>query len=402
MHFIPYGRQSINQDDVQRVIGVLESDWLTQGPAIAAFEEAVATYCGTKYAVAINSATSGLHIACMALNLGPGDSLWTSPNTFVSSANCARYCGASVDFVDIDPQTYNMSLPALEAKLKLARKEGTLPRVVVPVHFAGQSCDMVGIHELSKEYGFHVLEDAAHAIGGRYLNEPIGSCRYSDMTVFSFHPVKIITTAEGGMVLTNREDLYQKLTRLRSHGITRDPEWLQEPAHGPWYYEQQALGLNYRMTDLQAALGLSQLSRLDAFVEQRRFLARRYETLLSGFPLQLPWQHPDTSSSFHLYVIRLNPDICRKEIFESLRAANIGVQVHYIPVHTQPYYQSLGFRPGDYPQAETYYAQAISLPMFATLSESEQDYVVASLDNALVTHAPETKRMNGYEHFLQG
>jgi UDP-4-amino-4,6-dideoxy-N-acetyl-beta-L-altrosamine transaminase len=383
---IPYGRQSISPTDIEAVVDVLRSDWLTQGPAIARFELAVAQACGARYAVAVSSATAGLHIACLAAGLKPGDRLWTVPNTFVASANCGRYCGAEVDFVDIHPQTYNMDVAQLQAKLETARMQNRLPQVVVPVHFAGQSCEMAEIHALSQEYGFQVIEDAAHAIGGQYRNQPIGSGTYSEMTVFSFHPVKIITTGEGGMVLTNREDLYQQLLRLRSHGITRDENLMNQPIDGAWAYQQLELGFNYRMTDLQAALGTSQMQRLDEFIVRRRALVKRYDQQLAHLPVILPAQHPDTNSAWHLYVIQVDAARCsksRREVFDYLRAKQIGVQVHYIPVHTQPYYQALGFKAGDYPQAETYYAQAISLPLYADLTEVQQDRVIQTLAEAL-------------------
>jgi UDP-4-amino-4,6-dideoxy-N-acetyl-beta-L-altrosamine transaminase len=383
---IPYGRQSISEADIQAVIDVLRSDWLTQGPAIEQFEQAVATYCGARYAVAVNSATSALHIACMAADLGPGDVLWTSPNTFVASANCGLYCRADVDFVDIDPCTYNLSVGELEKKLVLARQNGRLPKVVIPVQFSGQSCEMEKISDLAKEYGFAVIEDASHAIGGKYLGAPVGSCQFSEMTVFSFHPVKIITTGEGGMVLTNRLDLYERLIRLRSHGITRDPGLMAGESHGPWYYQQIELGFNYRITDIQAALGYSQMQRLDEFVRSRHTLVERYNESLRDLPVIIPYQHPDTHSAFHLYVVRLELDRIGKshrQVFEELRAQGILVNLHYIPVHTQPYYAGLGFRSGDFPEAERYYREAISLPMYASLSEPDQDRVVEALRKAL-------------------
>ncbi|WP_426777655.1 UDP-4-amino-4,6-dideoxy-N-acetyl-beta-L-altrosamine transaminase [Lusitaniella coriacea] len=384
--FIPYGRQDISEEDIQAVVEVLRSDWITQGPAIEKFERTVADYCGAKYATAVSSATAALHIACLSLNLGEGDTLWTSPNTFVASANCGLYCGASVDFVDIDPCTYNLSVKELERKLAQAKRQGCLPKVVVPVHFAGQSCEMARIHELSKQYGFHIIEDASHAIGGRYQQQPIGSCQFSDMTVFSFHPVKIITTGEGGMVLTNREDLYEKLIRLRSHGITRNPSFMEGESHGLWYYQQLELGFNYRMTDIQAALGMSQMQRLDEFVQRRRDLANRYDELLQNFPLKLPWQHPDTESSWHLYAIRLELNKITKthrEVFEELRSVGIGVNLHYIPVHTQPYYQQFGFNWGDFPQAEQYYQEAVSFPLYYGFTEGQQYQVVELLEKTL-------------------
>jgi UDP-4-amino-4,6-dideoxy-N-acetyl-beta-L-altrosamine transaminase len=379
---IPYGRQSISQQDIDAVVEVLRSDWLTQGPAIPRFERTVAEYCGVKYAVAVSNATAALHIACLAADLRDGDSLWTSTNTFVASANCALYCNASVDFVDIDPQTYNLSVDALEQKLTVAEKQGKLPKAIVPVHFSGQSCEMDRIAALAQRYGFCVIEDASHAIGANYQGKPVGSCQFSDMAVFSFHPVKIITTGEGGIVLTNREDLYEKLIRLRSHGITRNPDLMEGESHGLWYYQQLELGLNYRMTDIQAALGASQMQRLDEFAERRRFLAQRYSELLRDFPLVLPWQHPDTESSWHLYVIRLKLDKMNKthrQVFEELRQSGIGVNLHYIPVHTQPYYQKLGFNWGDYPQAEQYYREAISIPLYYGLTLEDQDRVVEVL-----------------------
>ncbi|HIK28606.1 MAG: UDP-4-amino-4,6-dideoxy-N-acetyl-beta-L-altrosamine transaminase [Oscillatoriaceae bacterium SKW80] len=386
-NFIPYGRQNINQQDIDAVVEILRSDWLTQGPAIERFEQVVADYCGVKYAVAVSSATAALHLACLALGLGAGDILWTSPNTFVASANCGLYCGAEVDFVDIDSRTYNLSIEALESKLIQAEKVGKLPKVVVPVHLAGQSCQMDKIAALSEKYGFAVLEDASHAIGAKYQGSPVGNCQFSDMAVFSFHPVKIITTGEGGMVVTNRSDLYEKLIRLRTHGITRNPDLMQGESHGLWYYQQLELGFNYRMTDIQAALGASQMQRLDEFVSRRRFLAARYNELLQDLPLVLPWQHPDTESSWHLYIIRLKLDKIAKthrQVFEDLRQAGIGVNLHYIPVHTQPYYQKLGFGWGDFSEAEKYYQEAISLPMYYGLSEENQDRVVAVLRNILI------------------
>lgn len=387
METIPYGRQDINQADIQAVVDVLQSDWLTQGPTIERFEQKVANYCGAKYAVAVNSATSALHIACMAAGLGTDDILWTTPNTFVASANCGRYCGAAVDFVDIDDRTYNMSVEKLEEKLIYAKKKGKLPKVVIPVHFSGQSCEMDKIAMLAKEYGFTVIEDASHGIGGSYKQEKIGSCIYSEMTVFSFHPVKIITTAEGGMVLTNNSELYEKLIQFRSHGITRKPELMTEEAHGPWYYQQIDLGYNYRMTDLQAALGLSQMDRLEEFVTWRHLLAEKYNRELQELPILLPWQHPDTYSAYHLYVICLEKDKItktHKQVFEELRQAGIGVNLHYIPVHTQPYYRQFGFNWGDFPVSEYYYSTAISIPMYSAMTEAEQDRVIGVVREVLV------------------
>jgi len=384
--YIPYGRQDINTNDIEAVVAVLRSDWITQGPAIQRFEQAVADYCGVQYAVAVTSATAGLHLACLAARLGPGDRLWTSPNTFVASANCGLYCGAQVDFVDIDPKTYNLSVAALAEKLDQADRQGTLPKILIPVHLAGQSCEMVEISKLAQRYGFQVIEDASHGIGARYQDQPVGCCQFSDMAVFSFHPVKIITTGEGGIVLTNRSDLYEALIRLRTHGITRNPDLMQGKSHGPWYYQQLELGLNYRMTDIQAALGASQMMRLDTFVARRRVLADRYNHLLKDLPLTLPWQHPDTNSSWHLYVIRLKLDQIsqtHRQVFEALRQAGIGVNLHYIPVHTQPYYQKLGFQWGDFPTAEQYYREAISIPLYYGLTDKAQDQVAKILQEIL-------------------
>jgi UDP-4-amino-4,6-dideoxy-N-acetyl-beta-L-altrosamine transaminase len=383
---IAYGRQDISQSDIDAVIGVLKSVNLTQGPAIEQFERSVMDHTGSRHAVAVNSATSALHIACLALDLGPGDWLWTTPNTFVASANCALYCGAQVDFVDIDPFTYNLCPLQLEAKLIAAEKSGRLPKIVVPVHLTGQACDMKAIHALSLKYGFKIIEDASHAIGGQYLGEPIGNGRYSDITVFSFHPVKIITTGEGGMALTQNAELATRLGLLRSHGITRDPALMTEPMHGPWYYQQVALGFNYRMTDMQAALGASQMTRLHDFVARRHDIARRYAELLADLPLTLPWQHPDSHSAFHLYVVRLQLDrigVTHREVFEALRAKDILVNLHYIPVHTQPYYQKMGFKSGTFPQAEQYYREAISIPMHVNLSDVDLVFVADSLREAM-------------------
>lgn len=383
---IPYGRQNVNQEDVDAVVRVLQSDYLTQGPTVPLFEDSVIAHCGARHALAVNSATSALHIACLALGLGPGDWLWTTPITFVASANCALYCGAQVSFVDIDPLTYNLCPDALEQKLLRAQTENRLPKIVIPVHLCGQPCDMQRIHALAQKFGFKIIEDASHAIGGKYLGAPIGNCRFSDITVFSFHPVKIITTAEGGMAVTNSNNLFESMGLLRSHGITRDVQQMTHAPDGPWYYQQVALGFNYRMTDLQAALGVSQMHRLVEFVAQRHVIAHRYEQLLSELPVTLPWQRPDSYSGLHLYVIRLQTErIARsqREIFEQLRNQGIGVNLHYIPVHTQPYYARMGFSSEDYPQAMRYYAQAISLPMYPGLTQAMQEQVVNALAGSL-------------------
>jgi len=383
---IPYGRQDIRQEDIDAVVEVLRSDFLTQGPRVPAFEAAVAERVGAAHGVAANSATSALHVACLALGVGPGDLVWTSANTFLASANCARYCGADVDFVDIDPRTWNLSVDALRTKLEEAERAGRLPKVVIPVHLCGQACELAPIAELAERYGFRVLEDASHAIGGRYRDTPVGDCRYSDIAVFSFHPVKIITTAEGGLATTQDAELAERMRLFRSHGMTRDPELMVGESPGPWYYEMVALGYNYRMTDLHAALGLSQLERLTEIVARRHELARAYDEALAELPLQLPWNHPDTYSALHLYPVRLRLDRIRRthrEVFEELRERGIGVNLHYIPVHTQPYYRDLGFSAGDFPEAERYHAEAISLPMFPTLTEEQQEEVVATLREVL-------------------
>lgn len=376
---IPYGRQSISDADVKAVVDTLQSDFLTQGPAIPAFEEALAKYCKVPYAIAVNSATSALHIACLALDVKAGDRVWTSPISFVASANCALYCGAKVDFVDVEPDTGLMSVKALAAKLQQAAANNTLPKVLIPVHLAGHSCAMQQIATLCQPYGIRIIEDASHAIGGSYQQNKIGSCQFSDITVFSFHPVKIITTAEGGAALTKDMALAARMQLLRSHGITRNLDDMTELSHGPWYYQQIDLGLNYRMTDLQAALGLSQLKRLDIFVNQRIEAVANYSALLQNLALELPQECSTGQSSWHLYIVKLHDENLRLSTFETLRAAGIGVNVHYIPIHTQPYYQKLGFQWGDFPQAEYFYSRIISLPLYADLTQKSQDYVASVL-----------------------
>lgn len=383
---IPYGRQSISEADIDAVVEVLRSDFLTQGPRVPAFESALAARVGAEHGVAVNSATSALHIACLALDLGPGDWLWTSPITFVASANCALYCGAKVDFVDIDPSTYNLCPLKLEAKLLVAEREGRLPKVVMPVHLCGQSCDMAAIGRLAERFGFAVIEDASHAIGGRYQGEAVGCGRYSAITVFSFHPVKIITTGEGGMAVTNNAELAERMALLRSHGVTRDASRMTGPAEGSWYYQQVDLGFNYRLTDIQAALGLSQLERLEENVERRHALAGRYNALLLDLPLTLPWQQADTHSAYHLYVVRLaagGDGSHRRTVFEGLRERGVGVNVHYIPVHRQPWYEQQGFVQGDFPEAEQYYREALSLPLYPSMTEGQQDTVAGALRELL-------------------
>jgi len=383
---IPYGKQDINQSDIDTVINVLKSDFLTQGPQVPLFEKTVAEYCGAEFGVAVNSATSALHVACLALGLGKGDYLWTSPNTFVASANCGLYCGAQVDFVDIDPLTYNLSPEELEKKLIQAKQYNKLPKIVIPVHFAGQSCDMRKIYSLSREYGFKIIEDASHAIGGKYLDQPIGGCQYSDITVFSFHPVKIITTAEGGLATTNNKKLSERMQLFRSHGVTHDPGLMTKEAEGSWYYQQVELGFNYRMTELQAALGVSQMRRLDEFIVKRHKLQERYDLLLEDLPIIKPYQDKDSYSALHLYPIKIQVNKVKntkKEIFEALRKNGISVSVHYIPVHTQPYYENIGFKKGCYPNAESYYQRSISIPLYFGLTLEQQDKVIESLKQVL-------------------
>jgi len=380
---IPYGRQDINQDDIDSVVNVLSSDFLTQGPQVPKFEKLVSEYCKSDYAVAVNSATSALHLACLALNLKKGDWLWTSPNSFVASSNCALYCGASVDFIDIDPLTYNICVEDLERKLIISEAENKLPKIIIPVHFAGQACNMKKIHSLSKKYGFKIIEDASHALGGSYLKKPIGSCQFSDITVFSFHPVKIITTGEGGMATTNNEELAKAMVMLRSHGISRDSNDMSQKPDGPWYYEQLALGFNYRMTDIHAALGVSQIKRLDEYIKMRHNIAKKYDDELKNCELKTPFRHKDSFSAFHLYVIRLRNSDNHLNVFNHLRNNGIGVNLHYMPIHIQPYYQKLGFKPSNFPEAMKYYKEAISLPMFPMLKSEKQQQVISSLIQAL-------------------
>lgn len=380
---IYYGRQSVSEEDIQKVIDVLHSDFLTQGPAVVQFEKCVADYCGAKYAVAVANGTAALHVACLAAGLGTGDMLWTSPITFVASANCARYCGADVDFVDVDANTYNMSAEALEVKLRSTKIK---PKMVVPVHLAGQSCDMKRIHELAQKYGFMVLEDACHGTGAEYLGKKVGCCEFSDMTVFSFHPVKIVTTGEGGMILTNNEAIYRRLQLFRNHGITRDESMMTKESDGPWYYQQLELGFNYRMTDIQAALGYSQMQRVDEFVQRRRYLAERYNRLLKDLPLKTPYVAEFAEPSWHIYVVRIDFKKVRKskqEIFAAMKKAGVALNLHYIPIHMQPYYRRLGFREGAFPQSETYYHEAMTLPLYYELSDEQQDEIVECLRDAL-------------------
>ncbi len=387
---IPYGRQDVTDADIAAVVAVLRSEFLTQGPEVPKFEAAVSAYCGSGYAVAVSNATAALHLACLALEVGRGDRVWTSPISFVASANCALYCGADIDFVDVEPESGNLSVSKLADKLRHARAAGTLPKVVIPVHLCGRPCDLVSIHALSREFGFRILEDASHAIGARYLDGPIGNCRYSDAAVFSFHPVKVMTTGEGGMFVTNDATLAARVVRTRNHGITRQPEEMTRPPDGPWYYQQIDLGYNYRMTDIQAALGSSQLTRLDAAIAHRNRLAERYDKLLAGLPLELPPRAMHQISAMHLYIVRLvSPSVigAHRAIFESMREAGIGVNLHYIPIHLQPYYQQHGFSAATFPEAERFYSRAISLPMYPTLTEEEQDLVVRGLKNAILAHS---------------
>lgn len=385
---IPYGKHHITDDDIDEVVKVLKSDFITQGPKIPEFEEMIKKYTGAKYAIAVNSATSALHIACKALALGKGDILWTSPITFVASANCALYCNAQIDFVDINPETYNLCPIALEKKLVQAKKDNKLPKIVIPVHLAGQSCDMNRIYELSQEYSFKIIEDASHAIGGKYKNEPIGQSRYSDITIFSFHPVKIITSAEGGMAITNNFELAEKMELLRTHGITRNNSLMKRIPDGPWYYEQIDLGFNYRMSDIHAALGISQMKRIDEYIEKRHNIVEKYNTSFQGLPIKTPFQTQDTFSSFHLYIIRIENILENtsklKKFHMHLINKKIGVNLHYIPLHIQPYYREMGFKMGDFPQAEKYYREAVSLPIYPNLTEENQNIVIEEVKHALL------------------
>ena len=387
MNPLPYGRQSISEADIEAVVGILRSDFLTQGPTIPRFEQVVADHCGSAHGVASNSATSSLHVACLALGVGPGDRVWTSPNTFVASSNCALYCGASVDFVDIDPRTYNMSVASLEAKLAEAEAAGTLPKVVIPVHFCGQSCEMEAIGRLAKRYGFRVIEDASHAIGATYAGEPVGNCRHSDITVFSFHPVKIITTGEGGMAVTNDAALAEAMRLHRSHGITAKREAMDpRPADEIWNYQQVSLGFNYRMTDIAAALGISQMTRLEEFVNRRHELAEAYDQAFERLPVIRPWQHPDTRSSYHLYPIRIRHEDCgltQRQVYDACLGSGILVNLHYIPVHRQPYYERLGFRAGYCPEAERFHRETVSLPIFASMTSADQARVIGVIEGLM-------------------
>ncbi|MHB8140471.1 MAG: UDP-4-amino-4,6-dideoxy-N-acetyl-beta-L-altrosamine transaminase [Vulcanimicrobiaceae bacterium] len=382
---IPYARQSIDDADLAAVADVLRSEYLTQGPTVPQFERAVAERCGARFAIAACNATAALHLACRALGVGPGDRVWTSPNSFVASANCARYCAAEVDFVDVDARTYALSVEALRAKLERAERAGELPKVVIAVDFAGQPCDAAGISALRDRYGFRIIEDAAHAIGALYRGEPVGNGRYADVTVFSFHPVKIITTAEGGMALSNDAALAERMALLRSHGVTRDAARMETRPHDPWEYEQVELGFNYRMTEVEAALGLAQLARIETFLERRRALAARYDRELAGMPLVLPYQLPDARSAYHLYPVRVGPGarVDRRGLYDALRERGIAANVHYIPIHTQPYYRALGFAPGMFPVAEAYYREALSLPLYYGLTDEQQSEVVAAVAGAL-------------------
>ncbi len=384
MTFIPYSCQDISEEDIDAVVAVLRSPFLTQGPMVPEFEERFSSMHRARHGIAVTNATAALHVACLALGAGPGMTVWTSPNSFVASANCARYCGAKIDFVDIDPVTRNMSVSHLTEKLEKAEKNGNLPGIVIPVDFSGFPCDMQEIRALADQYGFKILSDSSHAVGASYLGEPVG--RMADISVFSFHPVKIITTGEGGICLTDNEMLAEKMRLIRSHGITRDPSAMSGELDGPWCYEQVTLGFNYRLTDIQAALGTSQIAGHDRRAATRSALATRYDRRLAGLPLKLPARSGDRASAHHLYVIEVDTvrgESKRLEVFESLRSENIGVNVHYIPIHLQPDYRRLGFAAGDFPASERYYKRALSIPLFATMSEDQQDRVIEALTRAL-------------------
>jgi UDP-4-amino-4,6-dideoxy-N-acetyl-beta-L-altrosamine transaminase len=381
---IPYGKQDINEEDINQVIDILKSDWLTQGPKVPEFENSITTYTGGRHAVAVTNGTSALHMACLALGLTKGDVLWTSPTTFVASANCALYCGAKVDFVDIDEKTYNISIQALEKKLEDAKRERCLPKIIIPVHMCGQPCDMKAIYELSKKYGFKIIEDASHAIGAEFKGQKIGNCKYSDITTFSFHPVKIITSGEGGMALTNSKEVYEKMLLIRSHGITSEPiEMQSRPDDEIWNYQQISLGYNFRMTDIQAALGCHQMRRIDSFISQRRKIAKKYDVELSGLSCVIPFQNNDSLSSYHIYPIRIKPQENQKKVYQLLRKENIAVNIHYIPVYRQPYYEKLGFKIGYCPNAESFFKETITLPIYPSLSNEQQNFVIKTLEKLL-------------------
>ena len=380
---IPYGKHLVDEDDIDAVVDVLRNQFLTQGKVVPQFEQALCNYTGAKYCVAVNSATSGLHVACLAAGVGTGDLVWTVPNSFVASANCALYCGASIDFVDINPTTRNIDVSALENKLQQAASQNRLPKVLIVVHFSGLSCDMQSIRSLTQKYSIVLIEDAAHGLGGSYQQSKIGSCVYADMAVLSFHPVKSITSAEGGAVLTNQSGLHEKLKLFAKHGVTKDPEQYQGESHGPWYYQQLELGYNYRLSDMQAALGLSQLKKLDSFMQKRAEIAKVYDEALVNLPLKLPVVESQSQSAWHLYMVELTLHD-RQDIYQQLHAKGVGVNVHYIPIHLQPYYQQLGFKQGDFPVSEHFYQHALTLPLFPSLTDEEQTKVIDTLREILV------------------
>lgn len=374
---ISYGRQTLSDDDLEAVINNLRTDLITQGPVIKDFENAISEYTQARYVTSTSHGTSALHLACLALGLQAADTVWTSPISFVASANCALYCGATIDFVDINASTLNIDIDLLEDKLKTSK---TPPKILIVVHMAGLPCEMQSIHELSRKYGFYIIEDAAHALGAQYLQKPVGSCEFSDLTIFSFHPVKSITTGEGGAVTTNRKALDLSLKKLRNHGLERDFSDSDEHRDEPWYYEQSCLGFNYRLTDFQAALGVSQLKKLDTFIEKRQSIFNYYQQHLNNLPLQLPVD--DSASAFHLYIIQLkeNSAIRRKALYHYLVKNGIKTNVHYIPIHLQPFYQKLGFRQGDFPVAERYYQRALTLPLFPELSINNCQQICQLID----------------------